>query len=296
LFKLRRMKDGGYAMGDQGHLRRLKQGVTAGKAWRNNNPDIPPNLSQLNLSRANLSGANLSGARLVEADLSGAYLSQARLVGANLSQADLTEADLAGVNFDGARVGQTTWGGVNLSAVQGRDTVQHRGPSTIGINTRYRSQGNMPEAFRRGAGVPEDFMPYIKSLVGRPFEFYSCFISYSHVDPSFARRLYDQRQGRGIRCWLDEHQLLPGDDVYEQIDRGITFWAKVWLCCSQASLTSWWVDNEIDTTVEKERRLMKERSSKVLARHCHLVACQHDHLAGRYRSPSLATLTLRWGG
>jgi TIR domain len=69
----------------------------------------------------------------------------------------------------------------------------------------------------------------MKSLVGRPFEFYSCFISYSHADQSFARRLHDQLQGRGIRCWLDEHQLLPGDDIYEQIDRGIRFWHKVLL-------------------------------------------------------------------
>jgi hypothetical protein len=44
-----------------------------------------------------------------------------------------------------------------------------------------------------------------------------------------------------IRCWLDEHQLLPGDDLHEGIDRGIRLWDKVLLCASKASLANWWV-------------------------------------------------------
>ncbi len=83
------------------------------------------------------------------------------------------------------------------------------------------------------------------------------------MDKAFARRLHDQLQGKGIRCWLDEHQLLPGDDIYRGIDRGIKLWDKVLLCCSEASLTSWWVDKELEKAFEKERRLMKEGSEQL---------------------------------
>jgi serine/threonine protein kinase len=97
--------------------------------------------------------------------------------------------------------------------------------------------------------------------------FYSCFISYSHDDKAFTRLLHDRLQRRGIHCWLDEHQLLPGDDMHEGIDRGIRLWDKVLLCASKSSLTSWWVDSEINRAFEKEAELMKQRSKAVSTSH-----------------------------
>jgi hypothetical protein len=46
---------------------------------------------------------------------------------------------------------------------------------------------------------------------------------------------------------------LPGQKVHDEIDRGIRLWDKVLLCCSKASLSSWWVDKEVGHAFEKER-------------------------------------------
>lgn len=242
------------------------------------------NLTRANLTEADLSGADLSGANLIEANLdganfNGANLSRANLGGVNLRRADLTEANLIeanlslafleeanfrGADLSKASIGWTIFANNDLSTVKGLETVDHRGPSTIGVDTLFKSHGNIPEIFLRGAGLPEDFITYIPSLTGRAIEFYSCFISYSHADKGFARRLHDALQGRGIRCWLDEHQLLPGEKLYTEIDRGIRLWDKVLLCCSKASLTSWWVDNEIKIAFDKEQHLWRERGKEVL--------------------------------
>lgn len=243
-------------------------------------------LTEANLRRADLNEVDLEGAKLNKADLSGAYLGNANLQSVDLRSANLSNAYLSGATLRKAHLeratlsgtvltqvdmtqvhcGYTSFGDVDLSTVKGLETVDHHAPSILDTPTLYSSKGKIPEIFLRGCGVPQNLIVYLPSLIGQAIQFYSCFISYSHTDKSFARRLHDTLQGQGLRCWLDEKQMNPGDDPFEEIDRGIRLWDKVLLCCSKSSLSQkWWVDHEIEKAFEKERSLMMERNEKVLA-------------------------------
>jgi hypothetical protein len=46
-------------MADDEHVALLKQGVAAWNAWRDENPDIRPDLSEADVGKANLHEANL---------------------------------------------------------------------------------------------------------------------------------------------------------------------------------------------------------------------------------------------
>jgi hypothetical protein len=227
-----------------------KQGVEAWNEWRKRNPKARIRLSQADLNHtdlkgANLNRANLSGARMVlwkfaesdlrhadlsNAELSGAdmrraYLRSANLKNANLQgaylcgtnlrnaflmEANLRSAQVSGANFARSSMLFTSLTNLDLSGVEGLEKVSHMGYSEVGISTIYRSRGNIPEVFLRGCGVPEDFINYLKSLVDKPIEFYSCFISYSSKDQEFAERLHADLQSKGVRCWFAPEDLKIG--------------------------------------------------------------------------------------
>jgi Pentapeptide repeats (8 copies) len=102
-------------MANQEHLNRLKEGIEAWNAWRNQYPDIRPDLSGADLGLADLSGANLSRAALWEADLRSANLSGADLGLAGLGEANLSGASLRSANLSGAILVRTDFTNATLS-------------------------------------------------------------------------------------------------------------------------------------------------------------------------------------
>jgi hypothetical protein len=289
-------------MANPEHLEILKQSVDEWNKWREEHPDVVPDLREANLEGANLSEAylakadlrqanlkeaklgeatlrqallfkanlqsaefrwaDLGGALLWGANLRGAYLRETRLTATELRGANLTGADLGGASLIGAELSgadfthatawETIFADLDLSVAKGLDTIKHYRPSTLGIDTIYKSRGKIPEAFLRGCGVPDEFIAYIGSMVGRPIEFYSCFISYSTKDQEFAERLHADLQAKGVRCWFAPHDIKGGRKLHEQIDEAIRLHDRLLLILSEHSMSSEWVKTEIAKARKRE--------------------------------------------
>ena len=225
-------------------------------------------LSHANLQDAKLSYANLEGAELSHANLQGAELLDTRLTGANLMSANLMSTNLSGADLTGADLreaflSRTVFDFCDLSTATGLEETFHVAASTVGFECLKLTAASLSrastirgtiETFLLGAGAPEEIMDAFSLMIASPIEFYSCFISYSHSNKPFARRLYDQLQGRGIRCWLDEKDIKPGERILDVVNDAIRLHQKLLLCCSRASLESWWVRDEIRKAQERERK------------------------------------------
>jgi hypothetical protein len=128
-------------MANDDHIAQLKKGVAAWNAWRQENPDIRPDLSGANLFQAKLDGANLSGADtdLSKANLSGTNLKQANLSEANLSDANLLQANLKEADLGGSKLWRANLSYANLERAN--------------LGKAYLSRANLSDAKLIGADL-----------------------------------------------------------------------------------------------------------------------------------------------
>jgi len=232
-------------------------------------------LMDVDLTGANLTGADLSNARLVSSNLYLADLVEANLFradlqavdfrNANVSNVDLRETYLGGANFTGALLNKsrfdkalfnaTIFGNNDLSATTGLESVNHNGPSIIGIDTLYRSRGRIPTIFLRGCGVSDEFIADVPSLIATQQSqmFDSCFISYSHRDEEFGKHMVARMREANVRVWFASEDVVGGKKTIEQIQQQIEAHDRILVVLSHDSLNSEWVNTEIGIAAKLEK-------------------------------------------
>ena len=88
------------------------------------------------------------------------------------------------------------------------------------------------------------------------------FISYSSKDQAFAERLHADLQAKGVRTWYAPEDLKIGEVMLSGIDKGIQLHDKLLVVLSEHSVTSKWVEHEVEAALYEESQ--PERKTQVL--------------------------------
>jgi TIR domain len=172
----------------------------------------------------------------------------------NLVWATFVATSLRKAKFTDAKLGSTTFNAIDLSVANGLGTAKHESPSFIAFDTIHESGGKIPVAFLRGCGAQDTLIEYARALISQRTQYYSAFISYSSEDDEIAKRIHSDLQANGVRVWFAPEALKIGDKFRQEIDHAIRIYDKLIVILSHNSINSSWVEKEVESAFEKERR------------------------------------------
>ncbi len=182
-----------------------------------------------------MSGANFENSVLQGADLRYAILSSTKFIRADLKWANLTRSVLDNTHFIETDFNKTV----------GLKFCVHNGPSVLDLGTISLSNG-LPSEFLKGCGYSE--------MQLKINEYHSCFISYSNDDINYVERLYSDLTYKGVQCWFAPEDMKIGNNIRDSLDRAIHLHEKLLLVLSSSSVNSSWVEQEVETALERERK------------------------------------------
>ena len=81
---------------------------------------------------------------------------------------------------------------------------------------------------------------------------FDLFISYSHRDANFVRKLASELETMGMKIWRDEKSINVGDSVVTEIHNGIDNSKYFAIVVSKNSINSEWVKRETDIATNIE--------------------------------------------
>ena len=147
---------------------------------------------------------------------------------------------------------------------EGPRVYQTRGPEHDRHGHAVPLQGEDPRGVPPRVRLPRSRIEYLPSLIAsmEPIQFYSCFISHSSKNRDFAERLHADLQAKGVRCWFDQEDLKIGDKFRHRIDQAIRVHDKLMIVLSEHSIASDWVESEVESALDRERRRNGPYSSR----------------------------------
>ena len=170
---------------------------------------------------------------------------------------------MTGADFNGSIMGYTVFQNCNLSDAAGLDTVRHDAPSTLGLDSLYRSGGAIPDSFLAGVGSPESLVAYQQSLAGAAALSGDYFIACAAGDTAFAAQLQNDLRANGARCWIFPEDARGSALVdrrstseEEEIERWIRHYDKLIVVCTAEGFGSETIRNDI--TAAKELQMSRD--------------------------------------
>jgi uncharacterized protein YjbI with pentapeptide repeats len=208
------------------------------------------------MMHSNFHGASFTKCILISSDVKSANFHETDFSDARLVNVHFYQSELRRTCFQRSAFTYVNFSDCDLSAAEGLDTVLHDTPTSLGLDTIYRSGGRISEPFLRNSGVPDGFITQMRSLVSAEggIEFYSCFISYSSRDGEFAKRLHGRMRDAHLRVWFAPEDMKSGEKLHEQIETAIRVFDKLLIVLSRESMRSEWVLTELRKAFKAEKK------------------------------------------
>jgi hypothetical protein len=115
----------------------------------------------------------------------------------------------------------------------------------------------------------------------------SIFLSHTHSDKPFVRRLGADLRRAGVRIWIDEAELQIGDSLIEKIREGIDEMEYVGAVLSPSSVKSGWVQRELDVAMNQEIQGKRVKVLPILLEDCDLPGFLVGKLYADFRDPGI---------
>lgn len=283
-----------------GHVRendRVLTSTFAGAAIRDTS------FARGDLRRSDFSSARLTRCTLERADLRGARFCGAVLDEVDLSHADVRDVDLEGCSLRDVRLHATK---VSASDAEMLGILEEAVPTLVYYTPPKYSQpalafesddpalADLVERFYRQAARDAPTLAFESE---RELDSYardqrvgarrpSVFLSHTHKDKGFVRKLGNDLRRHGVRVWIDEAEIRLGDSLIERIRDGIDAMDYLAVVLTPASVQSEWVKREVDVAMNHEVEGKRVVVLPIVLEQCMLPGFLKGKLYADFTSPS----------